>query len=74
VGSLSLLLRKAGDTSSVKTRTITLKDLAGNNEVADGAGKTTTVVVFRASSKQEYSVPVEERNGTSASAARRVAR
>jgi pilus assembly protein CpaB len=74
VGSLSLLLRKAGDTASVKTRTITLKDLAGNNEVADGAGKTTTVVVFRASSKQEYSVPVEERNGTSASAARRVAR
>jgi pilus assembly protein CpaB len=74
VGSLSLLLRQAGDTAAVKTRMITLKDLAGNNEVADGAGKTTTVVVFRASAKQEYSVPVEERNGTSASAARRAAR
>ena len=60
VGSLSLLLRKAGETASVKTRQISLKDLAGNLFGTDN-GDTATVSVTRAASKQEYTVPVEGR-------------
>jgi Flp pilus assembly protein CpaB len=69
VGSLSLLLRQAGDTSDVKTRQVTLKDLNGETVAADG--DTATVVVTRASSKQSYTVPAEGRDGASAFAAGR---
>lgn len=58
VGSLSLLLRKAGETAQVKTRKITLKDLGGG-DVVGGKTATTTVMVTRASVKQEYTVPIE---------------
>jgi len=64
VGSLSLLLRQAGDKSEVKTRKVTLKDLVSG--VINGASMT-TVVVTRPSAKQEYSVPVEEGDGALAS-------
>ena len=60
VGSLSLLLRKAGETAPVQTRQISLKDLTAGLFGA-GSDDTTTVVVTRASAKQEYKVPVEER-------------
>ncbi len=70
VGSLSLLLRKAGETDSEKTRKITLKDL-GSDVVSEVKGNSVTVVVTRASSKQEYNVPVEGNNGVVASNARR---
>jgi pilus assembly protein CpaB len=66
VGSLSLLLRKAGETAQTKTRKITLQDL-GTNDVAGDKGATTTVSVTRASTKQDYTVPVE--NGHEAMAA-----
>ena len=69
VGSLSLLLRKAGETAETKTRKVTLNDL-GTNEPAD-KGATTTVVVTRASSKQDYTVPVEGHDGASADTERR---
>jgi len=69
VGSLSLLLRKAGETAEVKTRKVTLKDLSGNEPVERGA--TATVTVTRASAKTEYSVPIEGSDGALASAARR---
>jgi pilus assembly protein CpaB len=59
VGSLSLLLRMAGDIADVKTRKITLKDLGTNEAVNDNKAATATVVVTRASAKQEYTVPVE---------------
>jgi pilus assembly protein CpaB len=59
VGSLSLLLRKAGETAQEKTRKITLKDLT-EGVVADAKAATARVVVTRASAKQEYTVPVEE--------------
>jgi pilus assembly protein CpaB len=68
VGSLSLLLRQAGDTSGVKTHKITLKDLASNSPAE---GKTATVVVVRASSRQSYTVPAEGDDGTSAFASAR---
>ncbi len=69
VGSLSLLLRKAGETAEVRTRKVTLNDLGTNEPVDKGA--TTTVVVTRASSKQEYTVPAEGNNGASAATERR---
>jgi pilus assembly protein CpaB len=62
VGSLSLLLRQAGDTADVKTRKITLKDLGKNDVAADEKRNTTTIVVTRATTAQEYSVPVEPKN------------
>ena len=52
VGSLSLLLRKAGESTETETRKISLKDLHSK-------GSTTTITVTRASIKQEYSVPAE---------------
>ena len=72
VGSLSLLLRKAGETAQTKTRKITLKDLSSNEPVGETKASTTaTVVVTRASSKQEYTVPVEGRHGASTETGRR---
>jgi pilus assembly protein CpaB len=70
VGSLSLLLRKAGETAEVRTRKVTLNDLGTNEPVVD-KGATTTVVVTRASAKQEYTVPAEGTNGASVAAERR---
>ena len=70
VGSLSLLLRKAGETAEIKTRKVTLNDLGTNEPVGEKAA-TTTVVVTRASSKQDYTVPVEGQDGASAAAERR---
>jgi pilus assembly protein CpaB len=55
VGSLSLLLRKAGEVASESTRRMTLSDLEGTVANSD----TKRVVVTRGTTKQEYSVPVE---------------
>jgi pilus assembly protein CpaB len=66
VGNLSLLLRKAGETSEVSTRQISLKDLASG--VIGNDGSTTTVVVMRPKSTQNYTVPVESRDGLKAMA------
>jgi pilus assembly protein CpaB len=69
VGNLSLLLRKAGETAQAKTRKITLKDLESNEVTVDDKAATTTVVVTRATAKQQYTVPVEG-SGTLAAAER----
>jgi pilus assembly protein CpaB len=69
VGSLSLLLRKAGETAETRTRKVTLEDLSTQEPVAE-KGTTTTVVVTRAAAKQEYTVPAEGR-GVSAETGRR---
>jgi pilus assembly protein CpaB len=63
VGNLSLLLRKAGETAETKTRKITLSDLSGNEPAIKDKDATATVVVTRASAKQEYTVPVEGSRG-----------
>jgi pilus assembly protein CpaB len=57
VGSLSLLLRKAGETTEMKTSKVTLKDL-GSGEIG-AKGPTTTVMVTRGGAKQQYTVPTE---------------
>jgi pilus assembly protein CpaB len=61
VGNLSLLLRKAGETAAVKTRKISLKDLESSEPSGSESVGTKTIVVTRASTKQEYTVPVEQR-------------
>jgi pilus assembly protein CpaB len=63
VGNLSLLLRKAGETAEVKTRKVSLKDLAGELFSSD-KGDTATVVVTRGSARQDYKVPMENRLAT----------
>jgi pilus assembly protein CpaB len=57
VGSLSLLLRKAGETTAESTRRVTLSDLDGTSDGKDGDTK--KVMVTRGTTKQEYSVPIE---------------
>jgi pilus assembly protein CpaB len=63
VGSLSLMLRKAGEANNQYTRRITLNDLSGPTTPAaqekKGSNGLTTVAVRRASSREEYSVPME---------------
>jgi pilus assembly protein CpaB len=66
VGSLSLLLRNAGETAEVRTRKVTLSDLGTNEPASAEKAATVTVVVTRASAKQDYTVPVEGTNGASA--------
>jgi pilus assembly protein CpaB len=65
VGSLSLMLRKAGDTNAEYTRRITLSDLETATtpipQERKGA-ETTTIGVTRSSVRQEYNVPVEASN------------
>jgi pilus assembly protein CpaB len=71
VGSLSLLLRKAGEADAGKTRNFTLKDLL-SGDLSD-KGATTTVVVTRATAKQEYTVPVEGNGALTATERRQAA-
>jgi pilus assembly protein CpaB len=63
VGNLSLLLRQAGDNAEMKTRKITLNDLGGIEPIDSDKVATTTVVVTRATAKQDYTVPVEGSRG-----------
>jgi pilus assembly protein CpaB len=72
VGSLSLLLNKAGEAEAGgRTRKLTLKDLFSGD--SGEHGPTTTVIVTRATTKQEYTVPVEGNDGALARAERRQA-
>jgi pilus assembly protein CpaB len=61
LGSLSLLLRKAGETSSPKSLRVSLKDLF--NEVVTDVGATshssTVITIKRGTAKEDYSVPIE---------------
>jgi pilus assembly protein CpaB len=64
VGSLSLALRKAGETEPMSTRLVTLADLL-NTKQSNGVdpGTHTTITVMRASAKEVYSVPKEGSGG-----------
>jgi pilus assembly protein CpaB len=62
VGTLTLMLRKAGEANNQYTRKITLSDLgAPSTPTAAPTGPVglTTVGVRRASTREEYSVPIE---------------
>ena len=61
IGNLSLVLRKAGDANEANSRRVTTTDI-GTQSVQDrpqGPNSFATIVVNRASKKEEYSVPVE---------------
>jgi pilus assembly protein CpaB len=60
IGTLSLVLRKAGETTANKTARITLKDLLSEIVADAPRSNSTTVVVLRGVQKQDYRVPVEE--------------
>jgi pilus assembly protein CpaB len=75
VGTLSLVLRKAGEVEPGLTRRVTLTDLSNDTSTPVAESRFTTVGVIRASKKEEYSVPVEGMNsGAVASAGRGAAR
>jgi pilus assembly protein CpaB len=63
LGTLSLLLRKAGDTASAKSMHVSLKDLF-SDVVADisPSRATATITVKRGSTKEDYSVPIEHKH------------
>ena len=62
VGTLSLLLRKAGETAPERSLRVTLKDLFSDVIGDVGHGGSTTVTVRRGANgvKEGYSVPVED--------------
>jgi len=59
VGTLSLLLRKAGEQVAEGTRRVTLDDIFKNTLPGSGEKHITTVAVTRASKRDEYTVPKE---------------
>jgi pilus assembly protein CpaB len=61
VGSLSLLLRKAGEVAEEKPRRVTLSDLLGDAAPERKATTGAKIVVTRGGQKQEYNVPQEGR-------------
>jgi pilus assembly protein CpaB len=58
VGTLSLMLRKAGDASAEATRRITLSDLVTGGQAPKDT-RFATIGVWRAAKKDDYSVPTE---------------
>jgi pilus assembly protein CpaB len=60
VGTLSLLLRKAGETTSDRSVRVTLKDLFSDVVGDLGRSGSTTITVRRGGVKEGYSVPVED--------------
>jgi pilus assembly protein CpaB len=62
LGSLSLLLRKAGETTSPKSLRVSLKDLFNDVVSELGAAHSSTVITIkRGTSKEDYSVPIESK-------------
>jgi pilus assembly protein CpaB len=59
VGSLSLMLRKAGEATTDKPRRITLDDLTSEIAPKDDDSDMRSVIVRRGSASKEYSVPIE---------------
>jgi pilus assembly protein CpaB len=68
IGSLSLLLRKAGETDSDKSPRVTLKDLFSEMVSDVGRGGSTTVTVRKGNAKEDFSVPIEAKRKGSAAA------
>lgn len=64
IGTLSLMLRKAGESEAGYTRRISISDLSSTStpvaaERKPASGSVATVNVVRGQSRQEYSVPME---------------
>ncbi len=63
VGTLSLMLRKAGDAAPESPRRVTLSDLIRTEMPNEKEGRFTTVRVYRPPANHDYSVPVERNGG-----------
>ena len=62
LGSLSLMLRKAGETSSSKSARVSLKDLFSEAVSDLSPGKSSmTITISRGTQREDYSVPIEGR-------------
>jgi pilus assembly protein CpaB len=62
LGSLSLMLRKAGETASPKSLRVSLKDLFSDVVTEMGSAHSTTVITIRRGTvKEDFSVPVESK-------------
>ena len=70
VGTLSLLLRKAGEAAEGSPRRVTLTDL-GRAMTPSGDARFVTIGVTRALKRQEYSVPIDGANAVSAALSER---
>jgi pilus assembly protein CpaB len=70
VGTLSLMLRKAGEVATESPQRITLTDLV-RGDVPAGDSRFATVSVTRATARQDYSVPVESKGDRALAAATR---
>jgi pilus assembly protein CpaB len=63
IGTLSLMLRKAGETAGEKSRQINIKDLLSEIVADVGRRSSTTVTVRKGNKKEGFSVPVESKDG-----------
>jgi len=61
VGSLSLMLRKAGEIATETTKRVTLSDLINGGATATQDTRLSNVTVRRATKQEDYSVPIEDR-------------
>lgn len=68
IGTLSLLLRKAGETEATKSGRITIKDLLSEISGDMGRGHMTSVSVVRGTNRQDYRVPIESGDGNAVAA------
>ena len=63
LGNLSLLLRKAGETTAPKSLRVSMKDLFDDVVAEMGAAHSTTIIsVRRGTVKEDYSVPIESKD------------
>jgi pilus assembly protein CpaB len=60
VGSLSLMLRKAGEVATETTKRVTLSDLINGGATSTQDTRLSTVSVRRATKQEDYSVPTED--------------
>jgi pilus assembly protein CpaB len=59
IGTLSLMLRKAGEPDTEKPLQVTIKDLFGGMVADMGRSHSATITVRRGTTKEGYSVPIE---------------
>ena len=72
IGTMSLMLRKAGEAAVDPTRRITLSDLIGGVEATPQQDRTyATIKVHRPAKQEDYSVPAEKSDGVAATIGRR---
>ena len=60
VGTLSLMLRRAGEATSAQSRRVTIGDLLGNSAPAVPESRFATIGVRRAGKRDDVSVPMED--------------